>query len=134
GEVIESDYPLRVECCELRPDSAGLGRHRGGVGLRRAYRLLAEDGELTTMIERVRIPPWGVFGGADGQPFRITLVHNGARLALRGKENRDLVRDDLVIVETCGGGGFGPPAERPAQRRDEDVIGGDVGPGRRGAR
>src|SRR5205807_646520 len=51
-EVIESEYPLRVECCELRPDSAGMGRHRGGVGLRRAYRLLGERGELTTMIER----------------------------------------------------------------------------------
>ena len=125
-EVIESEYPLRVECCELRPDSAGRGRHRGGVGLRRAYRLLAPAGELTTMVERVRTPPWGILGGTAAVPFRITLVHGGARVTVRGKENRDLVQDDQVIVESCGGGGFGPPAERPAELREADIAGGYI--------
>ena len=125
-EVIESEYPLRVECCELRTDSAGQGRHRGGVGLRRVYRLLAPAGELTTMVERVRIPPWGILGGTGAVPFRITLVRGGARDPVRGKENRDLVQDDQVIVESCGGGGFGPPAERPAELREADIAGGYI--------
>jgi len=125
-EVIESEYPLRVECCELRPDSGGRGRHRGGLGLRRAYRLLGEHGELSTMIDRVRIPPWGVFGGEDGIPFRVVCERNGRGDPVRGKENRDLRRGDLVIVESCGGGGFGPPEERPAALSRADLWNGYV--------
>ncbi len=125
-EVIETEYPIRVECCELRPDSAGAGRRRGGVGLRRAYRLLGEGGELTTMIERVRVRPWGVFGGEDGAPFRVTLARGQGRTRVRGKENRDLVRGDLVVVESSGGGGYGPPADRPSDLQISDRANGYV--------
>lgn len=125
-EVIESEYPLRVECCELRPDSGGPGRHRGGLGLRRTYRLLCEQGELSTMIERVRVPPWGVFGGGDGAPFRVVCERDGRRLPVRGKENRDLRRGDLIVVDSCGGGGFGPPDERPGALSEADVRNGYV--------
>jgi len=123
-EVIESEYPLRVECCELRPDSAGMGRRRGGVGLRRAYRLLGGRGELTTMIERMRVRPWGAFGGEAGAPFQVTLERGGERLLVRGKENRDLVRGDLVVVESSGGGGYGPVGERPSPLRELDLANG----------
>jgi N-methylhydantoinase B len=123
-EVIEAEYPLRVECCELRPDSAGAGRHRGGIGLRRAYRVLDDSAEVTTMIERMRVKPWGVFGGEDGAPFRVTLVRGKGRTRIRGKENRDLVRGDLIVVESSGGGGYGPPAERPADLRAHDRTNG----------
>lgn len=123
-EVIESEYPLRVECCELVPDSAGRGRHRGGLGLRRAYRLVGPHAELATMIERVRIAPWGVFGGGDGAPFRVVLERGGQHIPVRGKDNRDLRRGDLVVVESCGGGGFGPPAERPAELVQTDLWNG----------
>jgi N-methylhydantoinase B len=123
-EVIEAEYPLRVECCELRRGSAGAGRHRGGVGLRRAYRLLDERAELTTMVERMRVAPWGVFGGEDGAPFRVTLVRGKGRTRIRGKENRDLARGDLVVVESSGGGGYGPPAERPSDLQARDRAGG----------
>ena len=125
-EVIESEYPLRVERCELRPDSGGLGRHRGGLGLRRAYRLLCEQGELSTMIERMRVPPWGVFGGGDGTPFRVFCERDGGRIPVRGKENRDLRQGDLVVVESCGGGGFGSREERPAALSASDVANGYV--------
>jgi N-methylhydantoinase B len=119
-EVIETEYPLRVECCELRPNSPGAGRHRGGLGLRRAYRVLADGAAAATMIERMRVRPWGVFGGRDGAPFRVTLVRGRERTRMRGKENRELKRGDLVIVESSGGGGYGPPAERPDALRAAD--------------
>ncbi len=125
-EVIESEYPLRVECCELRQDSGGRGRHRGGLGLRRAYRLLCERGELSTMIERVRIPPWGAFGGEDGVPFRVVCERSGQRDPVRGKENRDLRQGDLVMVESCGGGGYGPPEERQTALAQADLWNGYV--------
>jgi N-methylhydantoinase B len=123
-EVIESEYPLRVECCELRPDSGGRGRHRGGLGLRRAYRVLCERAELSTMIERMRVRPWGVFGGEDGAPFRVVCEGDDQCTIVRGKENRELRRGDVIRIESSGGGGYGPPEERPAAAHEDDLCNG----------
>jgi N-methylhydantoinase B len=120
-EVVEAEYPLRVEEHALRPGSAGDGRHRGGLGFRRAYRVVAPEVTLTSMLDRRVVPPWGVHGGGDGLPYRITL--NPGTPAARdvgGKVSLRLTRGDLVLIETCGGGGFGPPAERPAAARAHD--------------
>ena len=120
-EVVESEYPLMVEELALRPDSGGDGRHRGGLGFRRAYRVLGPDVTLTTMIERRIVPPYGLFGGRAAAPFRITLNPGtpGER-DIRGKETMKLAQGDLVLLETCGGGGYGDPSERPAAAREAD--------------
>src|SRR6266511_853198 len=107
AEVIETEYPLRVERHELRSGTGGSGRHRGGDGLRRVYRVLAEETRLTTMVERARIAPWGFDGGEDGQPSAVWLERGGKRERLRGKGSVELRRDDVVVIETAGGGGFG---------------------------
>ena len=120
-EVIEAEYPLRVEEQALRPGSAGDGTHRGGLGFRRAYRVLGAETTLTSMLDRRVVPPWGVLGGRDGLPFRITL--NPGTPAARdfgGKASVRLAHGDLVLIETCGGGGYGPPAGRPAEARERD--------------
>lgn len=120
-EVVESEYPLMVEELALRPNSGGDGRHRGGLGFRRAYRVLGPDVTLTTMIERRIVPPYGLFGGKDAAPFRITLNPGTPRERdIRGKETMKLAQGDLVLIETCGGGGYGDPAERPAASREAD--------------
>ena len=106
-EVIETEYALRVERHEVRAGSGGAGGHRGGDGLRRVYRVLAGEARLTTMVERCRIRPWGYAGGADGERSAVWLERDGVRQPLRGKGTVDLRRDDLVIVETAGGGGWG---------------------------
>jgi N-methylhydantoinase B len=106
-EALEAEYPLRVERYTLRQGSGGKGRRRGGDGVVRAYRVLAEEMTVTTMVERERIPPWGIFGGEDGLPFRITLVRGGRTLRLKGKESQALRRGDLLVIETSGGGGYG---------------------------
>ena len=111
-EVVEAEYPIAVEEHALRPGSGGRGRHRGGLGFRRAYRVLADDVTLTTMLERRVIAPWGLAGGADGLRFRVTLNPGPNARELRGKETVTLRAGDLVLVETPGGGGHGPPAER----------------------
>jgi N-methylhydantoinase B len=126
SEVIEGEYPIRVEEHALRPGSGGDGAHRGGLGFRRAYRILADDVALTTMLERRVVPPWGAFGGADGRPFRVTLNPGPGQRELAGKETVALRRGDLVVVETCGGGGYGPPAARPAEARARDRRDGDT--------
>jgi N-methylhydantoinase B len=120
-EVVESEYPIMVEELALRPNSGGDGRRRGGLGFRRAYRVLGPDVTLTTMIERRIVPPYGLFGGKAAAPFRITLNPGtpGER-DIRGKETMKLAQGDLVLLETCGGGGYGDPAERPAASREAD--------------
>jgi N-methylhydantoinase B len=120
AEVIEGEYPIGIEEHALRSGSAGDGAHRGGLGFRRAYRILADGVTLTTMLERRRVPPWGAFGGGEGQPFRVTLNPGPDARPVGGKETLILRRGDLVLVETCGGGGYGPPAARPAAARDRD--------------
>src|SRR2546425_692668 len=99
-EVIESEYPFIIEEHALRPGSAGDGHHRGGLGLRRAYRVLGEDVTLTTMFERRLIPPWGLDGGGDALPFRVTIYSQTGERVVGGKETLALRRGDLVLVET----------------------------------
>ena len=109
-EVLEAQYGLRVERQSLRPGSGGAGRYRGGDGLVRAYRVLVPRLLLTTCVERAINAPYGLAGGAPGLPFRITLDRGGAVRELPGKANVELFRGDLVMMESCGGGGFGDAA------------------------
>ena len=126
-EVIEGEYPFVVEAHALREGSAGAGRRRGGLGQVRAYRVLADGVTLTTMFERRVIPPWGLCGGGDGAPFRVTLRSGNGERPVSGKETFTLRRGDLVLVETCGGGGYGAPAERETDRLEADRREGYVG-------
>jgi N-methylhydantoinase B len=112
AEVIEAEYPIRIEEQSLRPGSAGTGRHRGGLGLRRAYRVLAPEVTLTTMLERRLVRPWALLGGGEGLGFRVTVNPGPGQREVGGKETVTLRQGDLVLIETCGGGGFGPPGER----------------------
>ena len=127
-EVIETEYPMEVLHHALRPGSGGAGTHRGGCGLTRAYRVLA-DTTLTTMLERRVVPPWGAFGGADGLPYRITLERDGTRRDVKGKETVRLTPGDVVLIETSGGGGYGDPAARPAELAARDRLEGYTGEG-----
>jgi N-methylhydantoinase B len=119
AEVVETEYPIEVLHHALRPGSGGAGAHRGGVGLTRAYRVLAET-TLTTMLERRVVPPWGIFGGADGAPFRVTLARGSERRDVKGKETVRLVPGDVVLIETSGGGGYGDPAARSEAAAEAD--------------
>jgi N-methylhydantoinase B len=113
AETIEANYPIAVESQAIRRGSGGVGRHRGGDGQVRVYRVEGPEVWLTTMVERRVIAPYGLFGGADGLPFRITLERaGGERTELSGKTHVRLARGDRVILETSGGGGYGAPAPR----------------------
>jgi N-methylhydantoinase B len=124
-EVIETEYPVEVVRQALRPGSGGRGTHRGGLGQVRAYRVLTET-TLTSMLERRVVPPWGAFGGAAGAPYRITLERDGTTRDVKGKETVALRANDVVVIETCGGGGYGDPAGRPpglaARDRQEGYV------------
>ena len=74
AEVIEAEYPVRVESQRLRRGSGGAGAHRGGDGLAREYRVLAQSMSLTSMFERAVVPPYGLQGGEPGAPFQVTVI------------------------------------------------------------
>jgi N-methylhydantoinase B len=103
-EALELAYPLRVERYELRRGSGGRGRHRGGDGVVRELRVL-EDCRLSLLTERRGHAPAGVAGGEPGKAGRNLL--NGEELP--AKATRQLAAEDLVRIETPGGGGFGEP-------------------------
>ncbi len=99
------------------PPPAGAGRHRGGRGVVREYRVLSDEALLTVAWGRHLFPPWGAAGGRPGSPNYVQIVRadgaagsagepfgKGSRLPLR--------RGDLVRLVTGTGGGYGDPSER----------------------
>lgn len=125
-EAIEAEYPLLVEAYELIEDSGGAGRTRGGLGIRRVLRPRGESFSFSGTGERFRHAPWGIYGGGPAQPGRFALRQDdGSITALDGKVNHVLVRrGEALIVETPGGGGFGPPTERDPAALAEDAASG----------
>ena len=125
-ELQESMYPYLLEEFSLREDSAGAGKHRGGLGFRKRYRVLG-DCELSTNYERAACPPWGVNGGGTAEPGRLTVRRPGKPDELMLKaEGFALHAGDIVIAETGGGGGNGPAAERALEAIQRDVTRGYV--------
>jgi N-methylhydantoinase B len=103
AEALELGYTLRVERHALRLGSGGAGTYRGGDGVVRELRVL-EACRLSLVSERRRRAPKGAAGGEPGLPGQNSV--NGEPLP--AKVTRSLEADDLVRVETPGGGGFGP--------------------------
>jgi N-methylhydantoinase B len=109
-EALEISYPLRVERYELREGSAGAGRHRGGNGLVRAIRALDHTARVSLQCERRRFAPYGLHGGADGKCGRNAALRADGRVEeVAGKASLSLAADEIIVVETPGGGGWGAP-------------------------
>lgn len=130
AEAVEIEHALLVERCELRVDSCGDGERRGGLGLRREICLLASEGSLSVLSDRNVVPPFGVCGGYSGAPNRFRVWRNGELLEpseLPGKVSGfRLQKNDVVVVETAGGGGYGLPERRPPELVARDVVEGII--------
>jgi N-methylhydantoinase B len=115
-ESIEMEYPLLVESYNLIENSGGPGRFRGGMGLRRAIRPIGHSCIFNGAIERSTHRPWGIFGGGDGATGRfLHVTSDGKQRVLATKPSGVLVREDeMLVVESPGAGGYGPPSERSA--------------------
>ncbi len=126
-ELQESLMPFRIEEFSLREDSAGAGKFRGGMGFRKVYRVTGPC-NLGTNLDRTKYPPWGVQGGKEAAPGRITIIKAATGKAESGdKENAyPLVPGDLVCVETGGGGGYGAPLARSLELIQRDLDAGYV--------
>jgi N-methylhydantoinase B len=126
AELEELRYPFRVVAYELRQDSGGAGRWRGGLGIDRTFEFL-EDLQVTASLERSKCPPWGLFGGLSGGAPVVTLEYPDGRVEKFNKATaKPVPAGSRLTVSTAGGGGYGPPAEREPERVLRDVRAGYV--------
>ena len=121
-EAMEVKMPIVVERYALRQDSGGPGEYRGGLGTEQQVRMLGETG-VDIHMERTQCAPWGLAGGTDGFANRLQLArHAGGTDALpTGKYEGTLPSGDSTLIESGGGGGFGDPTARPAEKVAHDV-------------
>ena len=126
AEVIEGRFPLRLERYELRVDSGGPGRWRGGLGTIRDFRVLDHDANMTVITDRSICPPWGLDGGLPAQPCQALVTANGHTSVHAKARYAPVLPDTLISLRTGGGGGYGDPQDRPAEDVRADVVRGYV--------
>ena len=127
-EQLEAKYPILFERHALRPDSGGAGRRRGGLGLENVVRA-RHDITLNTQIDRVHCAPWGLAGGRDGAGNEVALRRDGVWQDDLPNAKLLTVRlraGDAFALRSGGGGGFGPPQERPVEDVARDLRQGYV--------
>jgi 5-oxoprolinase (ATP-hydrolysing) len=108
-EVLEWRYPVRVDGFEIRRGSGGPGRWPGGNGGRRRIRFL-EPMTVTTLSSHRRVPPYGMAGGRPGALGRHWVRRaDGSATAMTACDSVTVAAGDVFVIETPGGGGYGPP-------------------------
>ncbi|WP_053759928.1 hydantoinase B/oxoprolinase family protein [Streptomyces sp. AS58] len=118
-EVLEWRLPVRLEEFSLRRGSGGAGRWPGGDGAVRRIRF-HEPMTVSTLSQHRRVPPYGMAGGEPGAlgANRVERA-DGTVTALGGSDTTDVGPGDVLVVETPGGGGYGPPP--PTHQAGEEI-------------
>ena len=123
-EMIESEYPIRINEYGMLADTGGAGRHRGGLALVREYEILSDEAILNVRSDKRRFPPHGLFGGKPGSPS-FNYVNPGRSdrvLPVLMTEVEKLKRGDVFRHEMSGGGGYGDPLERDPEGVLRDIV------------
>jgi 5-oxoprolinase (ATP-hydrolysing) len=108
-EVLEWRFPVRLDSFRIRRGSGGGGRHRGGDGVERRLRFL-EPMTAVMLANHRRVAPFGVAGGAPGKTGRNWIERAGGGVDEFGAcFVSEVARDDVMVIETPGGGGYGQP-------------------------
>jgi N-methylhydantoinase B len=124
-EVLEAKTGMFFERMEIRTDSGGAGRFRGGAGLRRDIRFVT-PGEFLSVIKKTKSRPWAIGGGEAPEANRVLLFPGTAQERAVSTERTAVVAGDRVTVLTAGGGGHGDPASRDPEAVRADVADGYV--------
>ena len=127
-EVAEAEAPVHIEEYAFLPDTGGAGRFRGGLGIVRQYRLLAEEAMAQVRSDRQRSQPWGLAGGRPGSRAACLLNPAAREQRLPAKFLRTLRRGDVLRIEMSGSGGHGDPLARDPLAVLEDLRQGKVTP------
>jgi N-methylhydantoinase B len=132
-EVLETRFPLRLEWSALATDSGGDGRQRGGLSMQRGIRLLAATATYSVLADGAVLPAFGILGGGSGIPVGSHVIRAGreVRFPTPGKVGGfRLLKDDVLVLQSAGGGGYGDPLERAIERVLSDRREGYVSPDR----
>jgi N-methylhydantoinase B len=105
-EALEYAYPFRVRRYSYRPNSGGQGKFRGGNGLIREIELLA-DAQVTLLSDRRKFQPYGLADGEPGATGSGVHISGGQRKKIAAKSSLLAKKDDVISIETPGGGGWG---------------------------
>ncbi|MBI2726970.1 MAG: hydantoinase B/oxoprolinase family protein [Polaromonas sp.] len=120
-EVQEALYPLMIESYAWREGSGGAGKNRGGLGTTKVFSITAPC-TASFAFERHFCPPWGLEGGHSGEPGYVDFEKSGGTTEKILKiSSLPLAPGDRIHVYSSGGGGYGSPLERPAERVKHDV-------------
>ena len=133
-EILEAAYPVAFTQWALRPDSGGVGKHRGGLGAIYEIELLEESATVFLFGERGKFPPPGVVGGGAGAMNKFAYQSADEETAFPDKTpplaskitGVKLRRGQRVRLETPGGGGYGNAQERPQELIRNDLAQGYV--------
>ncbi len=129
AEAMEMEAPIRVHRVSLRPDSGGAGKFRGGLGVIKEFEFLEGPVSLSHRGERHFAAAAGLAGGEAGALAHSQIVRaDGSREKIPSKTVTQLAAGDRLRIETAGGGGFGPAAERDRTALEADLADGKVSP------
>ena len=129
-EVLENLFPVFFHRHELRQDSGGPGRFRGGMGGIREYRT-PSDGVFSMLSDHAVVPTAGLSEGHPGALGKWEFIREGETMPVSpqfgSKSTAFPIRaGDIIRSSTFGGGGYGNPLERDTSRVQEDVADGKV--------
>jgi N-methylhydantoinase B len=133
SEVIETRFPLLVEESRLAADTGGAGASRGGLAMQRRMRLTGAEARYSLLSDGAMVPAFGVLGGMSGLPVASWVEGRGGGAIhdfdTPGKVGGHVLYEgDRVVLRSAGGGGYGDPLQRPAERVADDVGLGFVSP------
>jgi N-methylhydantoinase B/oxoprolinase/acetone carboxylase alpha subunit len=138
-EVLENKFPWMTLEYRLRLDSGGPGKFRGGLGSSRTLRVLAPEITVNALIDRTKTHAWGLFGGGKGARGGIFVKKKGDTRFRTFSEAFGTISDskftrvvlkqgDEVMIQSPGGGGYGPASERLPEAIEHDIRQGCVSP------
>ncbi len=137
-EVFESRYPWLTRSYELVQDSGGPGQFRGGLGIRRILEVVGPaEINISAVFERMKVHPWGLFGGGDGATSAILVKKKGddrfrtfsevyGTVSAAKFVNCVVQAGDQVLLQSPGGGGYGETPGRDADKVLDDVTQGFI--------
>jgi N-methylhydantoinase B len=128
-ESMDLDYEFfRVLEYSVRAESGGAGRHRGGMGFCRRYLITRDNVALATYGDRFVFAPLGIFGGQPGARAASHVLRKGRRITIGSKQSFALEKDDVLVMFTGGGAGYGDPLERAHHLIESDLDQGLICP------
>lgn len=106
-EVLETRFPVRLDEFSIRKGSGGGGKFQGGDGIIRRLRFL-EPTTVTVLSSHRKVPPHGAKGGSSGQIGENSILRaNGEKEVLDGNDEAEMMFNDVFVLKSPGGGGFG---------------------------